>query len=73
MTIDEAKKIALAYNGKVNSCYEYEDGYFFCVKDLDTIGGNNDFVVLKATGQIVTMSTFIHQYSNSSKGIKIKM
>ena len=73
MRIDQAKKIAVAYNENVNTCYEYKEGYFFCEKELDSIGGDNGFVVLKVTGKIVTMSTFIEKYSSESKGTKIKM
>ncbi len=73
MTYEEAKSIAIAHNRKVNTCLEYEEGYRFFDKDAQADGGYCDFVVLKAAGKIVSVTSFICDYHPSQRDKHISM
>lgn len=61
------KEIALNYNAKINACKEYENAYYFYNKiNSETTGGIDDFVVLKESGRILSLSTYILTYTPTS-------
>jgi len=67
ITYDEAKAIALNFNKKVNSCYEYDKGFAFFEKNVEADGGSLHFIVIKETGKIVSMADFICNYRPNPK------
>ncbi len=72
MTYEEAKAIAIVHNRGINACREYKEGYRFYSKDVQTDGGDCDFVVIKATGKCLPITTFIFRYKPSGKGKGIR-
>lgn len=72
VTFEQAKKIALQNNPKVNSCLEYDKGYRFSVKDSNA-DGDAGVVVVKEDGAAVGFSTFIHKYHPSPKYKRVSM
>lgn len=67
MDYQKAKEIALNYNAKINACKEYENAYYFYNKiNSETTGGIDDFVVLKESGRILSLSTYILTYTPTS-------
>ena len=75
ITVEEAKKIALARNSAFNRYVEYRDGYAFCVHSEDdaaTDGGPDaPKVILKTTGAIVPLPDFILRHSTSAEVLQI--
>lgn len=60
-TYENAKKIALRANNKVNACLEYEKAYCFYDNGIYREGGNT-VVVFKETGKLISLSSFILNY-----------
>jgi hypothetical protein len=61
MTYENAKKIALKQNKKVNACLEYEKAYCFYDNGVYCEGGNA-VVVFKETGKLMGLSAFVINY-----------
>ena len=64
ISLEEARKIARKHNKKITSYREYPEGYHFYCGNAETDGGGYDFVVLKSTGEILSMAAFISDYCN---------
>ena len=63
MTCEEAKEKALKINPKFNACKEYKIAYhFYDKRDKTEREPDNDIVILKETGKILNLSTFILDY-----------
>ena len=63
MTYEQAKEKALKINPNFNACKEYNIAYYFYDKHDKTFREpDNDVVVLKETGKILNLSTFILDY-----------
>ena len=63
MTYEEAKEKALKINPNFNSCKEYKKAYhFYDKRDKTEREPDNDVVILKETGKILNLSTFILDY-----------
>lgn len=60
-----AMTAAKAARPDVNRCREHENGYiFFCTEDQDTEGGNDAVVFLKATGEVIGLSSCLSEMGN---------
>ena len=73
MTYEEAKGKALKINPKFNACKEYKIAYhFYDKRDKTEREPDNDVVILKETGKILNLSTFILDYlpERNPKSIK---
>ena len=73
MTYEEAKERALKINPNFNACKEYKIAYHFYDKNATTLcESDNDVVILKETGKILNLSTFILDYlpERNPKSIK---
>lgn len=62
MTYQEAKKIALRVNGKVDACDEYEKGFHFFKTRNESWAGDSGFVVIKESGEVINWIGFILDY-----------
>ncbi len=63
MTYEEAKEKALKINPKFNACKEYKIAYCFYDKHDKTFREpGNDIIVLKETGEVLTLTAFIMNY-----------
>ena len=63
MTYEQAKEKALKINAKLNACREYTRAYHFYDKfDTTDRVPDNDVVILKESGKIVNLTTFIIDY-----------
>lgn len=68
MTYEQAKELALRKNAKINACKEYENAYRFYDKfDQTERIPDDDVVVLKDTGKLVNLTTFILDYHPKPK------
>jgi hypothetical protein len=66
MTKEEAKILAVKFNRRVNACEEYEGFFRFYdryAKEEKT--GDDSVVVLKSTGKVMNLTTFILNYHPS--------
>ena len=63
MNYIKAKEIALKINSKFNACKEYKIAYHFYDKnDNKKRTPDNDVVILKESGKILNLTTFILDY-----------
>ena len=63
MTYEQAKEKALKINPQFNACKEYKIAYYFYDKQDKTLREpDNEIVILKETGKILNLSTFILDY-----------
>ena len=63
MTYEQCKEKALKINPDFNACKEYKTAYHFYNKNDENIReSDNDVVILKETGKILNLSTFILNY-----------
>ena len=63
ITYEEAKNIAITLRTNLDWCAEFKNGYVFSsVYDEGYVGGldHSPIVVLKSTGEIVTMMRFVN-------------
>lgn len=71
MKYDEAKKIALKLNGKLNACREFKKAYHFYEKtDVET-DGDFGVVILKSNGKAIDWITFIMNYHPEKNPVEI--
>ena len=73
MTYEKAKEKALKINPNFNACKEYKIAYHFYDKNDTTLREpDNNVVILKETGKILNLSTFILDYlpERNPKSIK---
>ena len=63
LTYEEAKKLALQRNKKVNACLEYETAYrFYDETERELMEPAGDVVVLKGDGKVMGLTEFILEY-----------
>ena len=73
MTYEQAKEKALKINPNFNACKEYNIAYYIYDKHDKTFREpDNDVVVLKETGKILNLSTFILDYLPERKPKSLK-
>lgn len=62
-TYEQAKKLALQRNKKVNACLEYETAYrFYDETEGEVMEPAGDVVVLKGDGKVMGLTEFILEY-----------
>ena len=66
VTYEEALKIALSKRPDINTCHEYDKGYWFFDKYYDG-EGDSFIVVTKDTGETMNFVSFIHKYHPNPK------
>ena len=73
MTYEQAKEKALKINPNFNACKEYKIAYHFYDKNATTLReSDNDVVILKETGKILNLTTFILDYLPERKPKSLK-
>jgi hypothetical protein len=69
ITYEQAKKIALQRNDKINACEEFLSAYrFYDEYDTTERTPDTNVVVLKDSGKVMNLTTFLLTFHPSKKG-----
>ena len=66
---EDAKAVALRHYPQANCCHEYDKGYHFFDKNLDS-DGDCGIVVLKSGGDIISFVPFLLHHSPNPKYVE---